>query len=268
MLAPVNPVRVQTRFGTLAGTSGGLDDDRPPLVLLHGLTFDRTMWWPALAALERLEPGRRTLALDLPGHGQSPPQPSYDLPDVVELVQEAVVDAGLVAPIFVGHSIAGVLATMLAARHPASGAVAVDQLLETTAFVEQLHALEPQLRGVGFAEVWARFHASMRIDLLPPAARELAEATTKPTQELVVGYWEGVFQRSAAELRSLVAADLAELRAAATPYELIAGSEPGAAYRAWLTTALPQARVTVIPETGHFPQLGDPSGFAARLASR
>ena len=267
MLVPLNPVRVQSRFGQLAGTSGGVDDDRPPLVLLHGLTFDRTMWWPALAALEGIDPGRRTLALDLPGHGSSPRQPSYDLPDVVELVQEAIVDAGFVAPVLAGHSIAGVVATMLAARHPASGVIAVDQLLETAAFVAQLHAIEPQVRGDGFPEVWRRFHASMRIDLLPPAARALAESTTKPTQELVVGYWDGVFKRSAAELRSLVASDLAELRAAGTPYELIAGSEPGAAYRAWLKKELPQARITVLPETGHFPHLGDPGAFAARVAA-
>ena len=267
MLAPVNPARVQTRFGRLAGTSGGVDDDRPPLVLLHGLTFDRTIWWPALAALEAVDPGRRTLVLDLPGHGSSPRQPSYDMPELVEIVDEAIADAGLVAPVLVGHSIAGVLVTMLAARRPASGVVSVDQLLETTAFVEQLQAIESQLRGDGFAEIWRRYHASMRIDLLPPAGRALAESTTRPTQELVVGYWEGVFKRSAAELRSLVAADLAALRAAETPYELIAGSEPGPAYRAWLTAALPQARITVFPETGHLPHLGDPAAFAARVAA-
>jgi pimeloyl-ACP methyl ester carboxylesterase len=267
MLAPVNPARVRRRFGALAGTSGGVDDDRPPLVLLHGLTFDRTMWWPALAALETIDPGRRTLALDLPGHGQSPPQPSYDLPDVVELVEEAIVAADLVAPVLVGHSIAGVVATMLAARYPSRGVVAVDQLLETTAFVEQLHALESQLRGDGFPEVWRRFHASMRIDLLPATARELVESTSKPTQELVVGYWEGVFTRSAADLASLVASDLAELRTAGIAYDVIAGSDPGAAYRAWLNIQLPEARITVLPQTGHFPHLGDPYAFAGQIAA-
>jgi pimeloyl-ACP methyl ester carboxylesterase len=45
---------------------------RPPLVLLHGLTFDRSLWRPSLAELRRIDPGRRVLALDLPGHGASP----------------------------------------------------------------------------------------------------------------------------------------------------------------------------------------------------
>jgi pimeloyl-ACP methyl ester carboxylesterase len=44
-------------------------DGRPPLVLLHGLTFDRAMRQPALAELRKTDPGRQVLALDLPGHG-------------------------------------------------------------------------------------------------------------------------------------------------------------------------------------------------------
>ena len=68
----MNMLQTDHRFAELAGdlTEGELDT-RPPIVLLHGLTFDRTMWGPALSQLERIDPGRRTLTLDLPGHGQS-----------------------------------------------------------------------------------------------------------------------------------------------------------------------------------------------------
>lgn len=38
--------------------------DTAPLVLLHGLTFDRAHWDPTLAELARLDPNRRALALD------------------------------------------------------------------------------------------------------------------------------------------------------------------------------------------------------------
>jgi pimeloyl-ACP methyl ester carboxylesterase len=52
------------------------DDDyygaRPPLVLLHGLTFGRSLGRPSLAELRRIDPRRRILTLDLPGHGTSP----------------------------------------------------------------------------------------------------------------------------------------------------------------------------------------------------
>ena len=36
-------------FGNLAGDSYGTHDDRPPLLLLHGLTYDRRQWGPLLA---------------------------------------------------------------------------------------------------------------------------------------------------------------------------------------------------------------------------
>jgi pimeloyl-ACP methyl ester carboxylesterase len=67
---------MQTKlFSNLAGDLAGAPDRRPPLVLLHGLTFDRTMWHPALAHLAALDPGRQILSLDLPGHGDSPGWP-------------------------------------------------------------------------------------------------------------------------------------------------------------------------------------------------
>ena len=65
-------------FAGLAGVHFGRGDGTsPPLVLLHGLTFDCTMWAPALEALSRAGHRREVLALDLPGHGESPPQGSY-----------------------------------------------------------------------------------------------------------------------------------------------------------------------------------------------
>ena len=94
---------VETTIGGLAADSVGRSDHRPPLVLLHGLTFDRRMWRPALEELNRLDPGRRAIAVDLPGHGESPDAASYDLAATVQQVHEVVLDAGLVEPVLVGH---------------------------------------------------------------------------------------------------------------------------------------------------------------------
>src|SRR6476469_8854750 len=100
---PINATAPGSYAG-LAADDLGASDARPPLVLLHGLTFDRTMWRPALAELEAIDPGRRATALDLPGHGDSPDAPSYGLEATVERIRAAILEAGLRDPILVGHS--------------------------------------------------------------------------------------------------------------------------------------------------------------------
>lgn len=118
-------------FAGLAGIlDGGGDDGRAPLVLLHGLTFDRGMWRPALDELRRVDPGRQVLALDLPGHGGSPAWPDYDIGSVAAAVREAVTAAGLRDPVVVGHSMAAMIATVYAARYPTRGIVNVDGWLQ------------------------------------------------------------------------------------------------------------------------------------------
>src|ERR1700730_7091490 len=71
-------------YAGLVADDVGRSDDRPPLVLLHGLTFDRRMWRPALTELDTMDPGRRTIAIDLPGHGDSPDVTSYIVEELVE----------------------------------------------------------------------------------------------------------------------------------------------------------------------------------------
>src|SRR4051794_24292545 len=112
---------VSPRFAGLAGDSLGEDDQRPPIVLLHGLTFDRRLWGPVLRELPSVDPGRRVLNLDLPGHGQSPRYDSYLLNEVAPVIREAVEDAGLRSPVMVGHSAGAILATIYASRYPTSG---------------------------------------------------------------------------------------------------------------------------------------------------
>jgi pimeloyl-ACP methyl ester carboxylesterase len=118
-----------TATRTLAGLAAddyGHPDDRAPLVLLHGLTFDRSLWRPSLAELSRIDPGRRVLALDLPGHGASPGWPSYDVQSLAHGVHRAVDKAGLQSPVVVGHP-RGVIATAYAAQYPTRGIINVDQ---------------------------------------------------------------------------------------------------------------------------------------------
>jgi pimeloyl-ACP methyl ester carboxylesterase len=86
-----------------------------PVLLLHGLSFDRIMWWPLAAELTG---GCTVVAPDLPGHGDSP---ARDEISVESLARDL---AGLVnrldlhrAPIVVGHATAAPLAAAFAERY-------------------------------------------------------------------------------------------------------------------------------------------------------
>ena len=258
---------MKTLFGNLAGDLAGAADRRPPLVLLHGLTFDRTMWRPALAHLAELDPGRQVLALDLPGHGESPAWPRYDMEPVTDALHQAITEAGLSSPVLAGHSISGVIATIYAARHPARGVVNVDQPIQLEPFARLLQSLAGPLRGPGFARVWEQFEASMGIGLLPQAAQDLLSRARYVRQDLVTGYWREVLDRPAEELAGLLADGLAALRDAKMPYLYVTGHEPDAEYLEWLNRELPRAEVTVWPGSAHFPPLAQPGRFAGVLAA-
>jgi pimeloyl-ACP methyl ester carboxylesterase len=257
-LRPLGAARLS---GELMGTS----DDRPPLVLLHGLTFDRRMWQPAVAALRQRDPGRVVLALDLPGHGGSPMQDRCDLDDVAAAIASAVEDAGLDAPVVVGHSISGVIATRYAVAHPTRGVVNVDAALDT-AVIRMLQANRDALVGPGFAAVWRGLLASMHVELLADSARQLLN-TDVPRQDIFLAYQRQALVLSEAELQEWIAQTLGTLRQRSVPYAIIAGHDYDDAYTAWLHDTLPQATVTVFPNSGHFPHLADPERFATCLAA-
>lgn len=94
---------------------GGL----PARVFIHGLgsngmaVFGRYLGRPELGA-------RRSILVDLPGHGASdrPEDFSYDLAAHADAVAVAIAASGLRGVDVVGHSLGGDTAIVLAARHP------------------------------------------------------------------------------------------------------------------------------------------------------
>ncbi len=83
-----------------------------PVVLLHGLLFDRTMWWPVAAELAT---DCTVIAPDLPGHGQCPQRADYSLEQIAADLAGLVDDLQLRrAPIVVGHGTAAWLAVAFA----------------------------------------------------------------------------------------------------------------------------------------------------------
>jgi pimeloyl-ACP methyl ester carboxylesterase len=83
-----------------------------PVLLLHGLMFDRTMWWPLAAELTR---GCTVIAPDLPGHGDSPGREHISIRGLIRDLASLINRLDLHrAPIVVGHASAAPLATAFA----------------------------------------------------------------------------------------------------------------------------------------------------------
>jgi pimeloyl-ACP methyl ester carboxylesterase len=248
------------RLGELVADVTGTDDGRPPVVLLHGLTFDRGTWAPMVDALA----GRRVAAFDLPGHGDSPPRDSYEPADVADVLHDAITAAGWDEPVLVGHSIGAVLATVYAANHPARAVLNVDQPLLAGPFADLLRSVEPVLRGPDWLSVWTQLLEGMGTEELSPPLRALLRST--PRQDLLLGYWREVIETSAEELRQQRTDELTTLREHGTGYHHVSRVPLPPGYVSWLRTALPSAEITVLPGSGHFPHLARPEALVEILS--
>jgi pimeloyl-ACP methyl ester carboxylesterase len=96
-----------------------------PVVLLHGLLYDRTMWWPVAAELGNT---CSVLAVDLPGHGDSAPRDDSDLStltaDLAMLISRLDLHR---APVLVGHGESALLAEAFAAEYSTKAVLTVDE---------------------------------------------------------------------------------------------------------------------------------------------
>jgi pimeloyl-ACP methyl ester carboxylesterase len=221
------------------------------------------MWDPVL---ETLPDRQRAIAFDLPGHGGSPALHGRGLEPVVHAIHEAILDAGLEAPILVGHSIGGPLASIYAATYPTAGVVVVDAPIRLEPFAELLRSLRPQLEGEGFGRAWAMYQKSWHMELVPDQHKGLLRAGEHGSQEVVLNYQSDLLVRPLDEVVRWRDTGLSRLRRAGTPYLTLHTSPVDPYERAWLADRLPQAEFVVWPVEHHFPHLADPRRFAALLS--
>jgi pimeloyl-ACP methyl ester carboxylesterase len=104
---------MQTSLGTVSYTDEG---SGPPIVLLHAALHDRTDFAPVIEALRK---GRRVLALDWPGHGESrlPASPLRAV-EFGDLLIEFADQLDLTNAVIVGNSVGGYAACRLALERP------------------------------------------------------------------------------------------------------------------------------------------------------
>jgi len=89
----------------------------PPLVLLHGAGHRRQAWHPIM---DLVTPHRTVIAVDLPGHGESPPLACDGQRPAVQAIADEVFalfgQLGLERPHVAGNSLGGALALIAGAR--------------------------------------------------------------------------------------------------------------------------------------------------------
>lgn len=98
-----------------------------PVVLLHGLCYDRTIWWPVAAELGDT---CSVVAVDLPGHGQSAPRHDNDVAALARDLAFLVRGLNLTrAPVLVGQGESALLAEAFAGAYATRAVLTFDEPL-------------------------------------------------------------------------------------------------------------------------------------------
>ncbi|MHC5232508.1 acetoin dehydrogenase dihydrolipoyllysine-residue acetyltransferase subunit [Brucella sp. LJL56] len=108
---------------------------RLPIVLLHGFAADLNSWRGLFAGASL---GHPILALDLPGHGNSPRAVPESIDDIAIAAETTLASLGVTSCLLAGHSLGGAVATIVATR----GVVDVRSLLLISS-----GGLGPQVNG-------------------------------------------------------------------------------------------------------------------------
>lgn len=235
-------------------------DDRgsgTPVVFLHGLTFDRTTWTPIIDRLG----GVRTVAIDLPGHGETAGPPS-SLWDAAALVNDTVTKLAIERPIIVGHSISGAIASIYGASYPALGIVNVDQQFEIRPFARIVQSLWPALTGPSFATAFEPIQHSIGIDRIPEPFRSQVLAIQDIRQETVLGYWDDLLRTDPDNMQAQIDDTASRI---ACPYLAVFGRKLAPPEREDLVHRGPGIQIEEWPDGGHFVHLVDVDRFTNRL---
>jgi len=100
----------------LAFVEAGPESNRPSIVFVHGAGGDRKSWLPLLHEISKFN--LHGIALDLPGHGQSPGAGFRSISNYVRIVESFIQKAGLVSPVLAGHSMGGAVALSCGLEFP------------------------------------------------------------------------------------------------------------------------------------------------------
>ncbi|RST10659.1 alpha/beta hydrolase [Streptomyces sp. WAC05374] len=234
-----------------------LPGQEPPRVYVHGLGATSPAYFTQVA-VHPLLAGRRSLLIDLLGHGISDRPASFDytLESHADALAAALTGAGVTGAEFVAHSMGGSVAIVLAARHPHL----VSRLVLIDANLDPVPPMRPGEGSSGIASY---------------SEEEFLEGGWEEVRDRVGAHWWSTMRLAGREALHRSAVHLTrgtvptmrdlllDMRMPRT-YLLpeAAGPLPG-------TDALTEAgvRVVAIPDCGHNIMLDNPEAFVRATAA-
>lgn len=232
----------------------------PPLLLVHGSGFSGASWSRVVPALADRH---HVIRVDLPGCGQSPPAPSYDVAVQAGRVAAVLDDLGLRHVAVVGHSSGGYVATALGEQRPdllgslalISSGPSPDALLPQPVILRVL--LAPPLGPL----LWSRRSDAMirkgigatcarPVDVPDDLVADLRTTTYRTTRTVLRRNTTYITERSVPERLTTLEVPVLVIFGAADPRW-----EPSSAHR---YDTVPNAQVELLPGVGHIPMLEAP----------
>jgi pimeloyl-ACP methyl ester carboxylesterase len=241
--------------------SGG---DRPPVLLVHGITESSSSWDPIT---NRLSGDHRVITVDLRGHGLSGSAATYDLEAMAGDIVTVIDHVGVLGEVrLVGHSLGGAVVSAVGAAAPVASVVNVDQTLQLGALKAQLSEVEPMLRSSEtFRTVIDGLFSELAGAKISAEAIDRVNRLRRPDQDVVLGVWELMFSMTEDEINGVVEGALAGYAGKSVPYLSIFGEDPGPDYQSWLSGFIVGAQVDLWDDHGHYPHLVDPDRFVETL---
>jgi 3-oxoadipate enol-lactonase len=216
-----------------------------PLVLVHGLGADSTVW---SAQLEHLRKGRRVLAPDLRGQGRSPHAKTYSVQKCTQDLLETLPVLG--EPFWLaGHSFSGAVVSRFAGQHPGqlAGVIFVDAVGDVSnPPPEMVEYFRKQHEDLDRAKLRGLFEEMLGPKAKPDTRKRLLAMADKMDVNAFAALRESMVENPAREL-------LSRFRG---PKIAIEADEPQSGRSA---SSLPDVRRLTIPNVSHWLMMDDPA---------
>ena len=238
-----------------------------PLVLLHGMLGSSRNWQTAGVDLaERFH----VFALDLRNHGRSPHTEAMDYEMMVEDVLTWLDDQRIGPATFVGHSMGGKVAMLLACRHPrrVERLIAVD-IAPRDYFWPAHRQNFNAMNELNLADLNSRAEAELRFEARVPSFSMRKFLVTNLERD-DGGQWRWLINLPVitAALPVLEKNSLTPADTFSGPTLFIAGGKSNyieAGDAAAIHTHFPAARLITIAESGHNPHMETRAAFVAAV---